>query len=56
VEACPYLNGKELCCSPAQDEQMKKNFQAIDATFGSAGGGCDVFVPDSSFHSWPQMR
>jgi hypothetical protein len=22
---------------------MQRNFQAIDATFGSAGGGCDMY-------------
>lgn len=42
VDMCPEYDGKEICCNANQNKQLQANFQAIDATFGNDGGGCDV--------------
>ncbi|CAD8153537.1 unnamed protein product [Paramecium pentaurelia] len=42
VSQCPHMDGTMVCCNKNQDDQMQRNFQAIDASFGNAGGGCDI--------------
>lgn len=44
VDMCPMLDNKEICCNNEQNKQLQANFQAIDATFGDAGGGCDMYI------------
>lgn len=43
VEACPHYSNQPVCCSRSQDRSMTKDFRSLDATFGSDGGGCDMY-------------
>lgn len=42
MSACPFFSDQPVCCQRSQDDSMLRDFKALDATFGSDGGGCDL--------------
>jgi hypothetical protein len=40
--ACPDYVGKKVCCSAAQNIDLRDNFNSLDIVFGSGYGGCDI--------------
>jgi len=42
MTACSFMSNQPVCCVRAQDTSMDIDFDSLDATFGSDGGGCDM--------------
>ena len=40
--ACPWYEGKPVCCNDDQNTVLNQKFVLIDYTMGSMGGGCDI--------------